>query len=189
MGILQIIYLILYNHMQKMFIIIICANKFQMKTSDFHIVIQFLIIKVSYLVLLVCGMNYLPQRKLVLLQKHSNLKKIPEYFHIGNRKENIDLCQIRNEASKLNLHLYDHHLTDIINCPNCVCPCETPAHFFTHCPEYNNQRQILKNTFTKLNINFNLPTILSGCETLINYHKNKELVLDIQLFIQNSKRF
>ena len=43
------------------------------KTCDFHIVIQFLIIKVFYLVLLVCGMNYLPQRKLVLLLKH--LKK------------------------------------------------------------------------------------------------------------------
>jgi hypothetical protein len=44
----------------------------------------------------------------------SNLKKVPEYFHIGNRKENIALCQIRNEASNLNLHLYDHHLTDRI---------------------------------------------------------------------------
>jgi hypothetical protein len=104
------------------------------------------------------------------------LKRVPEYFHIGNRKENIALYQIRNEASNLNLHLYDHHLTDIINCPNCDCPCETPAHFFMHCPEYNNQRQTLKNTFTKLNINFNLQTILNGCETL-NYHQNEELVL------------
>jgi hypothetical protein len=119
---------------------------------------------------------------------NSNLKKVPEYFHIGNRKENIALCQIRNEASNLNLHLYDHHLTDRINCPNCDCPCETPAHFFIHCPEYNNQRQTLKNTFTKLNINFHLQTILNGCETL-NYHQNEELVLDIQLFIKNSKRF
>jgi hypothetical protein len=115
------------------------------------------------------------------------LKKVPEYFHIGNRKENIALCQIRNEASNLNLHLYDHHLTDRINCPNCDCPCETPAHLFMHCPEYNNQRQTFKNTFTKLNINFNLQTIiLNGYETL-NYHQNEELVLDIQLFIKNSK--
>ena len=107
-----------------------------------------------------------------------------KYFHIGNRKGNIALCQIRTEASNLNLHLYDHHLTDRINCSNCECPCETPAHFFIHCPEYNIQRQILKNTFTKLNINFNLQTILSECETLINYHQNEELVLDIQLFIK-----
>jgi hypothetical protein len=92
-----------------------------------------------------------------------------------------------NEASNLNLHLYDHHLTDRINCPNCDCPCETPAHFFMHCPEYNNQRQTLNNTFTKLNINFNLQTILSGCETL-NYHQNEELVV-MQLFIKDSKRF
>jgi hypothetical protein len=111
-----------------------------------------------------------------------------KYFHIGNRKGNIALCQIRTEASNLNLHLYDHHLTDRINCPNCDCPCETPAHFFIHCPEYNNQRLTLKNTFTKLNINFNLQTILNGCETL-NYHQNEELVLDIQLFIKNSQRF
>ena len=27
---------------------------------------------------------------------NSNLKKVLEYFHIGNRKENIALCQIRN---------------------------------------------------------------------------------------------
>ena len=119
---------------------------------------------------------------------NSNLKNVPEYFHIGNRKENIALCQIRNEASNLNLHLYDHHLTDRMNCPNCDCPCETPEHFFIHCPEYNNQRQTLKTTFTKLNINFNLQTILNGCETL-NYHKNEELVHGIQLFTENSKRF
>jgi hypothetical protein len=35
-----------------------------------------------------------------------------------------------------------------------------------------------------ININFNLQTILNGCETL-NYHQNEELVLDIQLFIKN----
>ena len=116
---------------------------------------------------------------------NSNLKKVPEYFHIGNWKENIDLCQIRNEASNLNLHLYDHHLTDIINFPNCDCPCETPAHFSIHCPEYNNQRQIVENTFTQLNINLNLQTILNGCEMLnYMYHQNEELVLDIQLFIK-----
>jgi hypothetical protein len=51
---------------------------------------------------------------------------------------------IVHEASNLNLHLYDQHLTDRINCPNCDCPCETPADFFMHCPEYNNQRQTLK---------------------------------------------
>jgi hypothetical protein len=60
---------------------------------------------------------------------------------------------------------------------------DLPAHFFMHCPEYNNRRQTLKHTFTKLNINFNLQTILNGCETL-NYHQNEEL-LDIQLFIKN----
>ena len=65
---------------------------------------------------------------------------------------------------------------------------DLPTHFFMHCQEYNNQRQTLKHTFTKLNINFNLQTILNGCETL-NYHQNEELVLDIQLFIKNSKRF
>jgi hypothetical protein len=46
-----------------------------------------------------------------------------KYFHIGNRKGNIALCQIRTEASNLNLHLYDHHFTDRINCPNCYCLC------------------------------------------------------------------
>ena len=150
-----------------MFIIITCANKFQMKTCDFHIVMQFPIIKV-FLPSTISLWNELPAStktcpsvETFKKKLNSNLKKVPEYFHIGNKKENIALCQIRNEASNLNLHLFDHHLTDIINFPNCDCPCETPAHFFIHCPEYNNQRQTLKNTFTKLNINFNLQTIHS----------------------------
>jgi hypothetical protein len=125
-----------------------------MKTCDFHIVIQFLIIKVFYLVPLVCGTKTCPSVETFKQKLNSNLKKVPEYFHIGNRKENIAPCQIRNEASNLNLHLYHHHLTDRINCPNYDCPCEIPAHFFIHCSEYNNQRQTLKNTFTKTEYKF-----------------------------------
>jgi hypothetical protein len=47
---------------------------------------------------------------------NSNLKKVPEYFHIGNRKENIALCQIRNEASNLNLanYNYEHFLHMVV---------------------------------------------------------------------------
>ena len=44
---------------------------------------------------------------------NSGTKASPKYFHIGDRKENIIHCQMRNDASNLNLHLQQHHfLTD-----------------------------------------------------------------------------
>jgi hypothetical protein len=43
---------------------------------------------------------------------NSGTKASPKYFHIGDRKENIIHCQMRNDASNINLHLQQHHLSD-----------------------------------------------------------------------------
>ena len=117
-----------------------------------------------------------------------NLKKVPEYFNIGNRKENIIHCQLRNGASNLNTHLQQHHLSDRSNCPHCNDVDEDPHHFFISCPVYNIQRQTLRNIFNELGIDFDIQTILFGCDT-IDYKQNVKLVLAIHTFIKNSKRF
>jgi hypothetical protein len=68
-----------------------------MKTCDFHIVMQFLIIKV-FLPSTISLWNELPASaktcpsvETFKKKLNSNLKKVPEYFHIGNKKE-ILLC-------------------------------------------------------------------------------------------------
>jgi hypothetical protein len=83
---------------------------------------------------------------------NSGTKASPKYFHIGDRKENIIHCQMRNDASNLNLHLQQHHLSDRPSCPHCNDPCESPSHYFMHCPLYNIHRQQLVDSFNKLNL-------------------------------------
>jgi hypothetical protein len=42
-------------------------------------------------------------RLLCMVRLNSGTKASPKYFHIGDRKENIIHCQMRNDASNLNL--------------------------------------------------------------------------------------
>jgi hypothetical protein len=65
-------------------------------------------------------------------------------WDIGDRKENIIHCQMRNDASNLNLHLQQHHLSDRPSCPHCNDPCESPSHYCMHCWEYCNRLKCLK---------------------------------------------
>jgi hypothetical protein len=67
---------------------------------------------------------------------------------------------MRNDASNLNLHLQQHHLSDRPSCPFCNDTCESPSHYFMHCPLYNVHRQQLVDSFNKLNIAFTIQTIL-----------------------------
>ena len=117
-----------------------------------------------------------------------DLPKIKNYFNFGNRKENIIYCQLRNDASNLNLHLFNHHLTDTKCCPHCNDPCENPTHFFIHCPAYADIRQLLLNTFHELGVEFNIQNILYGCDTL-RYVQNEILISAVPLYIKNSGRF
>ena len=97
-------------------------------------------------------------------------------------------CQMRNDASNLNLHLQQHHLSDRPSCPHCNDPCESPSHYFMHCPLYNIHRQQLVDSFNKLNIEFTIQTILYGSETS-DYNQNVKLFRAVHSFIKRSKRF
>jgi hypothetical protein len=93
-----------------------------------------------------------PSLNIFKTRLNSGTKASPKYFHIGDRKENIIHCQMRNDASNLNLHLQQHHLSDRPSCPHCNDPCESPSHYFMHCPLYNIHRQQLVDSFNELNI-------------------------------------
>ena len=129
-----------------------------------------------------------PSLNMFKTRLNSGTKASPKYFHIGDRKENIIHCQMRNDASNLNLHLQQHHLSDRPSCPHCNDPCESPSHYFMHCPIYNIHRQQLVDSFNKLNIEFTIQTILYGSETS-EYNQNVKLFRAVHSFIKRSKRF
>ena len=95
---------------------------------------------------------------------------------------------MRNDASNLNLHLQQHHLSDRPSCPHCNDPCECPSHYFMHCPFNNIHRQQLVDYFNELNIDFTIQTILYGSETS-DYYQNVKLFCAVHSFIKRSKRF
>ena len=67
-------------------------------------------------------------------------------------------------------------------------PCESPSHYFMHCPLYNIHRQELVDSFNELNIEFTIQTILYGSETS-DYNQNVKLLRAVHSFIKRSKRF
>ena len=63
-------------------------------------------------------------------------------FYIGDRTDQINLCQIMLNCSSLNDHLYTK---SCIESPSCSCSAvpETPQHYFFDCLNYQDQRQEL----------------------------------------------
>ena len=57
-----------------------------------------------------------------------------------------------------------------------------------HCPLYNIHRQLLVDSFHKLNIGFTIQTILYGSETS-EYNQNVKLFRAVHSFIKRRKRF
>jgi hypothetical protein len=182
------------NHTQKIFMIIIYDNKYRGTILDYLSVLLFHIAKVSSLVRYDSGMVCLPQQSPVLLLIYlrqwlnSGTKASSKYFHIGHRKKNIIHCQMKNDASNLNLHLQQHHLSDRPSCLHCNDPCESPSHYAMHCPLYNIHRQQLVDSFNELSIEFTIQTILYGSETY-DYNQNVKLCRAVHSFIKRSKRF
>jgi hypothetical protein len=129
-----------------------------------------------------------PFLNIIMTRLNSGTNASPKYFHIGDRKENIIHCQMRNDASNLSRHLQQHHLSHRPSCPHCNNPSESPSHYFMHCPLYNCHRQQLVDSFNELNIKFTIQTILYGSETS-DYTQNVKLFRAVHSFIKRSKRF
>ncbi|PJE77627.1 hypothetical protein CI610_03447 [invertebrate metagenome] len=104
----------------------------------------------------------------------------------GNRKENIILCQLRNNASNLNFDRFNDHLIDSPLC-RCNQGDETSYHYFFECCLYEQQRQELKQN---INNQHHLTTIiLTHGNYLLSDEININILNAIQKYIKDSKRF
>ena len=76
---------------------------------------------------------------------NEDIDRPPSFYSTGSRCSNIWHCQLRNEASNLNHHLFQAHLSDS---PQCACgdEIEDNFHYFYVCPLFIRQRIMLFHT-------------------------------------------
>ena len=112
-----------------------------------------------------------------------NMKTVPKYYYIGDRKAHILHTRLRLHCSSLNSDLYDNHITD-----NNRCSCgeiETTKHFLLNCINFTDLRNT---TIGRLTIPYDIEILLKGCP-LFSDDVNSEIFLAVQNFIVKSKRF
>ena len=111
-------------------------------------------------------------------------------FYIGDRTDQINLCQIRLNFSSQNDHLYTK---SCIKSPSCSCSAvpETPQHYFFDCLNYQDQRQKLFSFFNNYlfpDYPLSLEVLLRG-STGLTVNNNVFLTTEVLKFIHNSARF
>ena len=96
---------------------------------------------------------------------------VPKHFYIGNRLDQINLCQIRLNFSSLNGDLYNK---SCIPSPMCTCrpQIESARHYFFQCSNYTFQRETMLEKISPLippetRIDYEL--LVSGSFTLYKY--------------------
>ena len=115
---------------------------------------------------------------------------VPKHFYIGNRLEQINLCQIRLNFSSLNGDLYNK---SCIPSPMCTCgpQIESARHYFFRCINYTFQRQTMLEKISPLTppetrIDYEL--LVSGSFTLPP-EINIKICRFVLLFINETSRF
>ena len=149
--------------------------------------------KNSFLPSVVDEWNSIPQdiRNLASVSSFKNYlnidRPIPnQLFFVGKRRFQIIHARLRNECSSLKHHLF---MRNIVESPLCVCGAiETNQHYFFECPVYRNERSVLLRSLSYLSCVVDLNTLLFGSDAL-TFWDNKELFLQIHLYIKESKRF
>ena len=124
--------------------------------------------------------NSIPAFKRFLDQ---NMKSVPNYFYVGNRKAQILHTRLRLHCSSLNSDLHNNHITD-----NNRCSCgeiENAEHFLLNCLNYTDIRN---STIERLTVPYNIETLLTGCP-LFSEAVNREIFLAVQNFILKTQRF
>lgn len=124
------------------------------------------------------------------LISHRNVTKPSFYFSLGNRKHNIIMCQLRNKASGLNSHLFNHHISDSASCPNCAFSNENNYHYLFQCPAYDIHRQTFLNVLNHIPglTVYNVDILLSGSDRL-SRATNSQIFDAVIDFIEHTKRF
>ena len=111
--------------------------------------------------------------------------KVPPYFFVGNRNEQILHCRLRLEMSNLNGDLVKRHLSEFPAC-RCSAPFENAKHYLLHCPLYSRIRNITVNLLPPCAIDENI--LLRGEENF-SLAFNTYIFLTVHEFIFLSKRF
>ena len=118
---------------------------------------------------------------------NENIVKPPGHFSLGPRKLNVILCQLRNETSNLNHHLFRSHLSESSQCA-CGYDIEDSYHYFYICPLFAQERATL---FYELRGYHQLPILeflLSG-STDLSPGENTDVVNSVLQYIHDTKRF
>jgi hypothetical protein len=100
---------------------------------------------------------------------------------------NIWHCQLRNEASSLNHHLFQSHLFDSSQCA-CGDAIENNFHYFYVCPLFIRHRIQLFNSLRKFQDVLNLDILLKG-SPILTVEENTEIFDAVHHFITGSRRF
>lgn len=108
-------------------------------------------------------------------------------YYYGERWSNIHHSRIRIGCSKLNADLcFNLHVRDN---PSCVCgaPLENSQHFFTQCPLFTVQRNVLRASIAHISP-LQLDILLHG-NTNFTLNQNKAIFDAVHTFIKTSERF
>lgn len=68
-------------------------------------------------------------------------RKQNKLYDLGNRKENVILCQLKNNARNLNADLFNHFLRKNSICDMCGYVSENVYHYFFVCLHFDLQRE------------------------------------------------
>ena len=118
---------------------------------------------------------------------NEDIDRPPSYYSMGSRCSNIWHCQLRNEASNLNHHLFQSHLSDSSQCA-CGDDIEDNFHYFFVCPLFIRHRITLFQTLRNYQALLDLDILLKGSQELTS-EENTEIFEAVHHFITTSKRF
>ena len=124
-----------------------------------------------------------------------NLPKVPTFYILGNKIDNILHTRLRIGMSTLKAHLFSIDSPQV-DSPNCICAPvpETVRHFFFSCPLHNIPREELEReikmlivSYEKLNVHAKLALLLCGHS--LGTAAGLAVASAVQKFIKHTNRF
>ncbi len=129
----------------------------------------------------------IPSISLFKKKLNDEITQPPSYFSSGPRKMNIIICQLLNNVSNLNDHLFRAHLSDSSQCP-CGDAVEDSFHYFYVCPLYMRHRIIMFQDLRRYRDILNLEILLQGSDNL-SLDENLYILQTVYRYIENTGRF
>ncbi len=115
------------------------------------------------------------------------IEKPPLHFSVGPRKLNIIYCQLRDEVSNLNHHLFNSHLSESSSCA-CGGDIEDNYHYLYICPLYSVPREHLFARLRAFSQILSVHILLHGSADL-SLEENTEITKSVLEYIESTERF